>query len=208
MTDGPEHVLLTNFTLFATSAEWTKKPRFNVLIVGPSGVGKSCLLEKVSQTQAASYHPRPVGIFAHNPSLLHRSKASTSNDPLYRRTRSPLLSVRMVRITLSPQSWQIHASLTQPYFDTTVLELTLLNMHMHFWDLGGSQSVRTLWSKYYDESDAVVWVVDARHFVALHAQSQKQQHGHVKGKARATAPDAGTEAFDARESSWKLLCKC
>ena len=78
-------------------------------------------------------------------------------------------------------------------------------MHMHFWDLGGNPSVRTLWSKYFDESDAIVWVVDARHFVALHTQKQKED---VKGKGKASAaPDKGTEAFDAREMSWKLLCK-
>lgn len=73
---------------------------------------------------------------------------------------------------------------------------------MHFWDLGGSPSVRTLWSKYYDESDAVVWVVDARHYIAFHTQAHDD-----KGKGKAKAPDAGTEANDAREASWKLMCK-
>lgn len=92
--------------------------------------------------------------------------------------------------------------------NATVLELMLSNMHLHFWDLGGSSSVRTLWSKYYDESDAIMWVVDARHFLAL--QSQHTQNGDHKGKGKAKAldPDVGSEAYAARESSWKLLCKC
>lgn len=134
-------------------AEWTKKARYNVLIIGPSGVGKSCFLEKIK-------------------------------------------SLYLKRPALPPNK-------IAPTVGQNVLELTLPNMHMHFWDLGGSPSVRTLWSKYYDESDAIVWVVDARHFVAL----QKQQQTDIKGKGRAAAPDVGTEAYDAREASWKLLCK-
>ncbi len=59
--------------------------------------------------------------------------------------------------------------------------------------------MRTLWSKYYDESDAVVWVVDARHFLPLHRHSDKVPTSQ--------APDAGTDSFAAREASWKLLCK-
>lgn len=137
-------------------AEWTKKPRYNVLIVGTSGVGKSCILEKIK-------------------------------------------SLYLKRPALPPNK-------IAPTVGQNVLELTLPNMHLHFWDLGGSPSVRTLWSKYYDESDAVVWVVDARHFVAVDAQRQKQQQkGDVKGKSKATASDAGTEAYEARETSWKLL---
>lgn len=78
-------------------------------------------------------------------------------------------------------------------------------MHMHFWDLGGSPSVRTLWSKYYDESDAIVWVVDARHFAALHQQSSGTPYSNDKGKGKAS--DAEMEASEARETSWRLLCK-
>lgn len=137
-------------------AEWTKKARYNVLIVGPSRVGKSCLLEKIK-------------------------------------------SLYLKRPALPPNK-------IAPTVGQNVLELALPSMHMHFWDLGGSPSVRTLWSKYYDESSAVIWVVDARHFLALDAQRQKQQQqGDHKGKGKATEPDAGTEAYDARETSWKLL---
>lgn len=136
-------------------AEWTKKARFNVLMVGPSGVGKSCLLEKIK-------------------------------------------SLYLQRTALPPNK-------IAPTVGQNVLEVTLPNMHLHFWDLGGSASVRALWSKYYDESDAIVWVVDARHFLALDAHKQKQQQGDIKGKGKASEPDAGSEAYNARESSWKLL---
>ncbi|SAM82949.1 related to ARL3-ADP-ribosylation factor-like protein, member of the arf-sar family in the ras superfamily [Ustilago bromivora] len=136
-------------------AEWTKKPRYNILMVGLSGVGKSCLLEKVK-------------------------------------------SLYLKRSALPPNK-------ITPTVGQNVLELMLSNMHLHFWDLGGSSSVRTLWSKYYDESDAIMWVVDARHFLAL--QSQNTQNGDHKGKGKAKAldPDVGSEAYAARESSWKLL---
>ncbi|GAC72170.1 rhoa GTPase effector DIA/Diaphanous [Moesziomyces antarcticus T-34] len=128
-------------------AEWTKKPRYNALMVGAAGVGKSCLLEKIK-------------------------------------------SVYLKRPALPPNR-------VAPTVGQNVLELSLPRIHLHFWDLGGSPSVRTLWSKYYDESDAVVWVVDARHFLPLHRHSDKVPTSQ--------APDAGTDSFAAREASWKLL---
>ncbi|VDM62999.1 unnamed protein product [Angiostrongylus costaricensis] len=35
------------------------------------------------------------------------------------------------------------------------------NTCLYFWDLGGQEDLRTLWSSYYDEANALIFVVDA-----------------------------------------------
>lgn len=35
------------------------------------------------------------------------------------------------------------------------------NTCLNFWDLGGQEDLRTLWSSYYDEANAMIFVVDA-----------------------------------------------
>jgi ADP-ribosylation factor-like protein 2 len=32
---------------------------------------------------------------------------------------------------------------------------------MNFWDLGGQKSIRPFWRNYYEETDAIVWVIDS-----------------------------------------------
>lgn len=74
-----------------------------------------------------------------------------------------------------------------------VFTLTLPSSQLHFWDLGGSASVRSLWRRYFEESHALVWVVDAGDFADL------AQDGKGKGKGKTT------EASERREESWKTL---
>ncbi|PWY97477.1 P-loop containing nucleoside triphosphate hydrolase protein [Testicularia cyperi] len=132
-------------------AEWTKKARYNVLIVGLSGVGKSCAIEKIKSI----YLKRP-----------------------------PLPPTKIA-----------------PTVGQNVFDLALPKLHLHFWDLGGSPSVRTLWAKYYEESHAVVWVVDARDFVGL--TDTASDNG--KGKGKLVDRDAGSDAAERREESWRIL---
>ncbi len=54
-------------------AEWTKKPRYNALMVGAAGVGKSCLLEKVSTVATLRFQLLPLTPF---PPLLDQERLS------------------------------------------------------------------------------------------------------------------------------------
>ncbi len=81
-------------------AEWTKKPRYNALMVGAAGVGKSCLLEKVSTVATLRFQLLPLNIL---PSAA-RSRASISRDRHCRRIESLQPSDRMVSSTLPPHS--------------------------------------------------------------------------------------------------------
>lgn len=34
-------------------------------------------------------------------------------------------------------------------------------VRLNFWDIGGQKSIRPFWRNYYEETDAVVWVIDS-----------------------------------------------
>lgn len=40
-------------------------------------------------------------------------------------------------------------------------KITLPSTILQFWDLGGQRGIRNIWSKYYDDCHAVVYVIDA-----------------------------------------------
>lgn len=42
-----------------------------------------------------------------------------------------------------------------------VLNVTYKRSIMHFWDLGGAASMRSLWDEYLPDAHALVWVIDA-----------------------------------------------
>lgn len=48
---------------------------------------------------------------------------------------------------------------TDPWF--TVGKITLPSATMQFFDLGGQRDIRTIWSKYYDDCHAVIYMIDA-----------------------------------------------
>lgn len=43
----------------------------------------------------------------------------------------------------------------------SVGKVEINNTCLNFWDLGGQEDLRTLWSSYYDEANAMIFVVDA-----------------------------------------------
>jgi ADP-ribosylation factor related protein 1 len=66
-------------------AEWTKKPRYNALMVGAAGVGKSCLLEKVSTVATLRFQLLPLTPF---PPLLDQERLSQETGTAAKSSRS------------------------------------------------------------------------------------------------------------------------
>ena len=50
---------------------------------------------------------------------------------------------------------------TIPTIGFNVEELNYKNLSMTMWDVGGQDKIRRLWSHYYENSDAIVYVVDS-----------------------------------------------
>lgn len=51
--------------------------------------------------------------------------------------------------------------LTQPTIGSNVEEVKHDNITFQVWDLGGQESLRATWSTYFEETDAVIFVVDS-----------------------------------------------
>ena len=50
---------------------------------------------------------------------------------------------------------------TIPTIGFNVEELNYKNLSMTMWDVGGQDKIRRLWSHYYENSDAIVYVIDS-----------------------------------------------
>ncbi|KAK8821066.1 hypothetical protein WA538_005698 [Blastocystis sp. DL] len=48
-----------------------------------------------------------------------------------------------------------------PTMGFSILSMDYQNFHLNIWDIGGQGSIRKFWSNYYEETDAVVWVIDS-----------------------------------------------
>ena len=51
--------------------------------------------------------------------------------------------------------------ITQPTIGSNVEEVTHQNVKLQVWDLGGQESLRSAWDAYYENAEAVIYVVDA-----------------------------------------------
>ncbi|KDN52243.1 P-loop containing nucleoside triphosphate hydrolase protein [Tilletiaria anomala UBC 951] len=104
-------------------SEWTRKIPFNVLILGPEGAGKSCLIEAIKTT--------------------HGNRPGLPADKV------------------------------KPTIGQNIFELPLTGNLLRLWDLGGSEDMQKLWQKYYKESHALLWVVDARWWDDVEVSSEE-----------------------------------
>lgn len=66
-------------------------------------------------------------------------------------------------------------------------QIDISGIRLSFWDLGGQQELQSLWDKYYQESHAIIYVVDS------HDRERMDESKAVFGKYR----------FD-----WKVIISC
>jgi GTPase SAR1 family protein len=82
----------------------------------------------------------------------------------------------------------------------TVLDINLANATLHFWDLGGEESLRRLWGRYYDDANVLVWAMDSQDWAALAVD-------HNEGEAYITEESGDELAIREarRQESWQAL---
>lgn len=77
------------------------------------------------------------------------------------------LSVPCPRFLISPLALDCVPSPLASHLALPVGKISLPSTILQFWDLGGQRDIRSIWSKYYDECHAVVYVVDASDRIRL-----------------------------------------
>jgi small GTP-binding protein len=50
---------------------------------------------------------------------------------------------------------------TQPTIGSNVEEISINNVKFQAWDLGGQESMRSVWDVYYINTDAIIYVIDS-----------------------------------------------
>ena len=74
---------------------------------------------------------------------------------------------------------------TQPTIGSNVEEVVHRNVHFQVWDLGGQESLRSNWSTYYVNTNAVIMVVDSTDRERLDLVKAELfrllRHEHLKG---------------------------
>lgn len=58
--------------------------------------------------------------------------------------------------------WLNSSETVSPTFGFQIKTLHISDTcHLNFWDIGGQKSIRPFWRNYYEETDAIVWVIDS-----------------------------------------------
>lgn len=53
-----------------------------------------------------------------------------------------------------------------PTVGQNVINLTLSSCTLHCWDLGGQESLRSMWTRYLDDAEVLVWAMDANDWLS------------------------------------------
>lgn len=60
-----------------------------------------------------------------------------------------------------------------PTFGFTIKTLCIEPYRVHFWDIGGQRSIRPFWRNYFEETDGLVFVIDAAAPYRFHESIQE-----------------------------------
>ncbi|OAV86778.1 hypothetical protein, variant [Puccinia triticina 1-1 BBBD Race 1] len=75
---------------------------------------------------------------------------------------SVVTMLEKVKTIFSPSQPGLNPSQIAPTIGQNIGRITLSSTYLKFWDLGGSKDIRSIWEKYYEEADAICWVLDSQ----------------------------------------------
>jgi ADP-ribosylation factor related protein 1 len=125
------HLALSLYT------QYTKREQYNVLILGLDNAGKTTFLEHLKLLYASPESHKTVN-----------ADAVDTTIALKRKRILPTVgqNTTTIRFEALPES-----GLAKSYN----------NINLKFWDLGGQQSLRSMWSRYFRQCHGIIFVIDS-----------------------------------------------
>ena len=75
-----------------------------------------------------------------------------------------------------------------PTIGFNVETVTYKNVSFNIWDIGGQKKLRTLWNHYYDNNDAIVYVVDCSDTERIDNEAKEELHALLEAEQNAGVP--------------------
>ena len=134
----------------------TRKETFSVIIIGLDNAGKTTMLEQIKVSSSSLY---PSSLRAHSSfRTQHQYNPNTPSPDVTKIAPTVGQGGELSAFSPPPPSFR---ELTISFSFVLVGKISLPSTILQFWDLGGQRDIRSIWSKYYEECHAVVYVVDA-----------------------------------------------
>ena len=90
-----------------------------------------------------------------------------------------------------------------PTVGQNVINLTLSSCTLHCWDLGGQSSLRSMWTRYYDDAQVLVWAMDANDW--LSAADVPPPTAQKKEQLPSPPDQNEAESLRRRNEAWAVL---
>jgi GTPase SAR1 family protein len=89
-----------------------------------------------------------------------------------------------------------------------VINLTLSSCTLHCWDLGGQSSLRSMWTRYLDDAEVLVWAMDANDWLSA-AEVPTPTAQELENLPQEYQQDSGAQSeadsLRRRNESWAVL---
>lgn len=143
---------------------YTRRDTYAVLLLGLDNAGKSTLLESLKHHYAKpSPHPTSTG----------PTTGTTTGTGTESSHRLSLADIR-------------------PTIGQNIAKLSVSGTDLHLWDLGGQETLRSMWPRYYAESHLILYVIDSSSRERL-AESMRVLDEMASDPALAAPVDAARE---------------